>query len=172
MEVVDYTPKSIGTGYKSFEDWYTIGVDEQFRKSERGTIELTKYLDENYEKPFFTIQLHDDPSAWEYKRIFGKFPPGYDPTRVDFSLFFPAWNIRLKKSLEDFVVQMKECGHSGESYPSYPSVRPYHSANIEYFPYSRFSYKKKQAVERGAVIAKEFAQHLTKDYLPDLQKRG
>jgi hypothetical protein len=172
MEVVDYTPKSVGTEYQSYEDWFAIGAGEQYRKSETGIIELTKYLDRNCEKPFFTIQLHDDPAAWEYKRIFGKFPLGYDPLRVDFSLFFPAWNIKLEKGLEDFIVQMKRCGHSGRSYPSYPSVRPYHSASIEYFPYSRFSYRKKQPIETGAFIAKELAQHLKEEYLPQSKKRA
>jgi hypothetical protein len=87
--------------------------------------------------------------------------------RTQFALFFPGWNIKLRKILEDFTERLKKYEYFGDVYSEYPDARSYHSASLEYFPRVRRGLTK----EEGLFIAKELVKYLKENYLPH-QRRG
>ena len=153
VETIEFTPKSVGTEYKSYEDWFRVKPEEQTDRWVKGVIELKTYLERIYEKPFFTIQLHDDP---------------IDMVNTQFILFYPAYNVRLDGVLDDYIERIKGLGYCGYAEPSYPFKRPFHSTNIEYFP----AVRRGITVREGSVIAEELVKHLKEKYLPLFKKRS
>lgn len=152
IDVIEFTPASIGSKYASYEDWFREDPFERVKQSEKGKKELRAFTEEIYEKPFFMIELHDDPT---------------EMVETQYILFFPAWNMKLRKHLESYVTFLRRQGYFGYADPSYPSVRSYHSTSIEYFPHMKRGLTQKG----GLFIANELTRHLKKDYV-SLFKKG
>lgn len=81
IEVISFTPKSIGDDYLEQDD------TEQIKRNWRGASELRNYIKSFYEKPDFVIVLHSTPKSKE---------------EVQYVIFYPAWNFRLEKVVLDF----------------------------------------------------------------------
>lgn len=116
-----------------------------------GIRELKQFIRESYEKVNFVFDLHETPLLKE-------------PDHAQFGIFFPAWNQKLEKVLEQFELEYRKkvwvIGTAPFGYITY------HSADIEY--YSKI--KQKDGIlsltkTEGLTFLLDLIDYLKKNYL-------
>jgi len=148
VEVLNFTPKSVGKSYQNYEDWFKIGVEEQIRRSTIGRKELRDYILRIYRK-VFVIELHDDPG----------------PASWHAYVSFPSCNIKLKRVIDRFTKELRKIGYIVDPSPSIPRWDVgYHSAVIEYFPNGAHPRKNLKKTD-GLLIAEKFIDKVRNCYL-------
>jgi len=148
VEVLNFTPKSVGKSYQNYWDWFRVGAEEQIRRSTIGRKELRDYIMREYRK-VFVIELHDDPG----------------PASWDAYISFPSWNIKLKKVINRFSKELRKIGYIVHPFPCTPRGRvSYHSTVIEYFPNGAYPRKNLKKTD-GLLIVEKFIGKVRSCYL-------
>lgn len=146
---INFTPKSIGKGFKSHDDWFALSPDEQERRCDEGRRELRQYIKRMYGRVGFILELHDDPA----------------PDKTHGYVSFAGWNLKLKQVVEEFSEELKKRGYQIFLSSCSPKGRVgYHSAVLEYFPKGG-SGRADLKIEEGLFILKELINLLKLRYL-------
>ena len=142
---IQFTPESLGDNYMELDE------KELSRRTEQGMEELKNHINELYAANFI-LELHDYPFLTRER---------------EFVLFFPAWNNRLKRVLQNFAEEFRDT-YSVEVYGRHPSgYISYHSMTIEYYPkvISRMGKLITLNEEKALCFAEDAVKYLKKDYL-------
>jgi hypothetical protein len=147
VEAIKFRPKLMP------DNVHHLPEEEAVRITLDGIKELKRYIKENYGKVGFVLDLHEYPLTIRNHEQFG--------------LFFPAWNFRLERTLENFAKKYKKTFGEMEVLGSIPKAYPiYNSATIEY--YSRVERNGKILVLtkiEGEKFAISLIDYLRKNYL-------
>lgn len=120
----------------------------------KGLMELKRYVKENYSGKELIINLHETPISID----------DWSRSHPQFGLYFPGWNRRLRRILEQFAEWYPKkvwvVGHRPDIYPTY------HSLTLEYYSrlirgYSILTLNKTE----GEKFAKDLITYLIKNYV-------
>jgi hypothetical protein len=141
------------------EDYLDLSFKEKMQKNRETEAKLKSYLCEIYGKKLPPILNLHDATRYDYDED-GTVPYCY--------LFPTAWNLKLRRSLEEFCKLYKESLKRPIVVLGIPAVETisYHTTYVEFKPviFTRQKEFETRTVEEGVSLTKELIRHLKSLY--------
>ncbi len=150
VEVISYTPKSIGNDYLNLIFDFNFG--EIAKRNRQAVKELRNHIKSLYEKYNFLIVLHSTPRGFE---------------DFQYEVSYPAWNLKLSKVVKDFENYCKGKGTRLVGIPQSPiKCVSYHSSHLVFNINAQTKNDKYYLRdEEGVSLTLEFIDWINKNYI-------